>query len=74
MNEIKEVGGIVCLWRSGKNKGGVMGGAAGGGGQGERGGGDGGMKVEKVFGKIRMEHWRDTSAHDCITGEETQCN
>lgn len=30
---------------------------------------EGGMKVEKVFGEIRMEHWRDTSAHDCIAGD-----
>lgn len=30
---------------------------------------EGGMKVEKVFREIRMEHWRGTSAHDCITGD-----
>lgn len=38
-----------------------------GGGQGERE--EGGMKVEKVFWEIRMEHWRDTTAHDCISGD-----
>lgn len=30
---------------------------------------EGGMKVEKDFREIRMEHWRGTSAHDCITGD-----
>lgn len=27
------------------------------------------MKVEKVLREIRMEHWRDASAHDRITGD-----
>lgn len=38
-----------------------------GGGGGNGGGEEGGMEVEKVFWEIRMEHGRDTLAHDCIT-------
>lgn len=33
---------------------------------------EGAMEVEKAFGEIKMEQWRGTWAHDCITGDEVE--